>query len=288
MGTIIKKAKRFTAAVLCLVVFLQANAQNPYKLWVSVKDSSALPINNIITRNAELNKIFEDYHVAKYNFLDVFNSSYGEKAVYEIHLKKEYAHWGNSLIARLEYLKVFDFICTPCLNHGEQCVTLIYFEAIDTSLFPCSSTRSCNDKMNAILARHNILSYESDQWFPYITIRYSADNPANLYKDLLSLNNLLKYTLIDCFYNKKLFILSTTEFEAMPPVVVSPNPVRDYITISGIEPQTITLYDAIGRIVFTQTDYSDRIDVSHLSQGLYFLHIISGKGTVFTKKILKQ
>ena len=69
---------------------------------------------------------------------------------------------------------------------------------------------------------------------------------------------------------------------------VSPNPVQDYISISGIEPQTITLYDAIGRIVLTQTDYTNSIDVSHLPQGLYFLHIISDKGTVFTKKFLKK
>ena len=69
---------------------------------------------------------------------------------------------------------------------------------------------------------------------------------------------------------------------------VYPNPVQDYVSISGIEPQRITLYDGIGRVVLTKTDYSNSIDMSHLSQGLYLLHIISDKGTVYTKKLIKQ
>ena len=297
----VKKATGFTKRALvvplCLVLlslFLQANAQNPYRIWVSPKDSSALPINNTVTGNAELNKIFEDYHIEKYNFLDILDLGYDEKtAIYEIHLKKEYAHWGNSLTARLNYLKVFDLICTPCLNYGGQCASLIHFEAIDNSLLPCSPTRSCNDKMNAILARHNVLSYE--QSFPYsqslsevITISYYADNPINLYNDLLSLNDLLQYLFLDCDYNANLFILSTTEFETMSSVVVSPNPVQDYMSISGVDPQWITLYDAIGRIVFTQTNCLDKIDMSYFPKGLYLLHIISDKGIVYTKKLIKQ
>ena len=70
--------------------------------------------------------------------------------------------------------------------------------------------------------------------------------------------------------------------------VVGPNPVQDYVAISGIYPQKITLYDTQGRILLTKTDSFNKIDMSHLSKGLYFLHIISDKGTVYVEKLIKQ
>ena len=69
---------------------------------------------------------------------------------------------------------------------------------------------------------------------------------------------------------------------------IAPNPVRDFATISGISPQQLTLYDCQGKVILTQNNHSNVIDMSQLPQGLYFLHIISDIGTVCIQKLIKQ
>jgi len=69
---------------------------------------------------------------------------------------------------------------------------------------------------------------------------------------------------------------------------VSPNPVRNHITILGVEPQMMTIYNTIGQIVFTQTDYSNSIDVSHLANGIYFLKIVLEDGSQQVRKFVKE
>jgi hypothetical protein len=69
---------------------------------------------------------------------------------------------------------------------------------------------------------------------------------------------------------------------------VAPNPVHDYVTISGIHPQMVTIYDAQGRKILTETDHTNRINMAHFQKGLYFLHIISDTGTVHVQKVIKH
>ncbi|MDR2972418.1 MAG: hypothetical protein LBU83_10905, partial [Bacteroidales bacterium] len=81
---------------LCFLLLLcqkEAIAQSPFRgvLWVVPIDPSVLPINNTITGNDELNKVFEEFHVEKYYFLDslYLNCSYIKPGpVYEIQLEK--------------------------------------------------------------------------------------------------------------------------------------------------------------------------------------------------------
>jgi hypothetical protein len=269
-----------------------ANAQNHYIIWIVPKDSSALPINNTITGNAELNKLFKDFQIEKYYYLDEVNFGSGKKSVYEIHLKKEYAHWGNSLLARLRYINLFEFICCPSSYYNAQPYSLILLESIDPTALPCSATRSCNDELNAILDKHNVIAYE--RAFPYsqnefllriIMIAYSTPNPLGLYNDLNSLSHLLKNAYIQCSDGP--FPVSVN-FEEPPSIVIYPNPVQDVVTISGINSQSITLYDAQGRMLLTKTNNFNKINMRHLSHGLYFLKIITDTGTVYVEKLIKQ
>jgi hypothetical protein len=57
-----------------------------------------------------------------------------------------------------------------------------------------------------------------------------------------------------------------------------PNPAREYIYLDGIENGAILIYNPEGRLVRQQEIYSrgERIAVSELPQGIYFLKVISG------------
>jgi hypothetical protein len=80
-------------------------------------------------------------------------------------------------------------------------------------------------------------------------------------------------------------------------VSISPNPSKGFFDV-GIDLQkssmvTIEFYDAIGNILLT-TDkikmnsgsHSERINTSGLSNGVYFVRVITGEGTVTSKAIL--
>ena len=80
--------------------------------------------------------------------------------------------------------------------------------------------------------------------------------------------------------------LSVDEPNITQKALVYPNPVENILTIktiSGLE--TIELYNNLGQQVLQSKQ--DRIDMSHLSKGLYFLKIYTSAG-VETKKILKK
>jgi hypothetical protein len=256
------------------------------------KDPSALPINNTVTGNAELNKLFNDYHIEKYYYLDEVDLGSGKESVYEIHFKKEYAHWGNSFMVRLEHLKLFRIICFPCTYFNVQPFSQIWLESIDPATMPCSATRSCNDELNAILDRHNVIAYK--QLFPYsqnefllriISITYSTQNPSSLFNDLYPLNHLMKNVFILCESGP---FPASVNFEEPTSIIIYPNPVQDVATISGINSQSIVLYDAQGRMILTKTDNFNKIDMRHLSQGFYFLKIITDTGAVYVEKLIKQ
>jgi len=69
--------------------------------------------------------------------------------------------------------------------------------------------------------------------------------------------------------------------------IISPNPAHDFLTITGINPQLITLYDGKGKKIFSTSDYTDKIDISLLPNGFYFLHIVAVNGVIHVEKIIK-
>ena len=57
---------------------------------------------------------------------------------------------------------------------------------------------------------------------------------------------------------------------------VYPNPAREFVTITAQESiQSLEVYDAYGRIVYTQTNLGNvhTIDTSLLAKGMYHLHL---------------
>ena len=294
-------------AFLCLLFFYCSNittAQPPFKgiLWVVPTDPSALPINNTLTGNTELNKLFEDFHVADYYFLANFDYM---EPVYEIRLEEEYADLEIGLWNEIGYCfkDIFYAVGRPYWvspnNDLMGGISILPSIIVDPSLQACSPTRSCNEELNAILDYYNIYHYIVDSYVlggdtldQIIRIACDFDNVVDLYFNLLPLMHLFEAVLISMEYGGTLesYPCSYNEVptETVLPIVLYPNPVHDHLYISGISSQAITLYDAQGKVVLTQTDHSNSINMSQLPQGLYLLHIISDMGTVYVQKLIKQ
>jgi hypothetical protein len=80
--------------------------------------------------------------------------------------------------------------------------------------------------------------------------------------------------------------LSTAE---ETPLTIFPNPANDEITISGVTPESIMIYDVMGKLVVSEFDTeTNKIDIKNLPNGLYIIKIISVDGKLFTDKIVKQ
>ena len=80
--------------------------------------------------------------------------------------------------------------------------------------------------------------------------------------------------------------LSTTESENSQSVKIYPNPVQDYLNISGLtNSQNYSIINAAGQKVMNGTVSKDeKIDAQKLSSGLYFLLLESGNKIKFIKK----
>jgi hypothetical protein len=68
-------------------------------------------------------------------------------------------------------------------------------------------------------------------------------------------------------------------------ISIQPNPVRDRLTISGVETADIQIFDVTGHLVMTGT-YNGSMDVSNLPQGAYFVNISTSDQQIM-KKLVK-
>jgi len=77
-------------------------------------------------------------------------------------------------------------------------------------------------------------------------------------------------------------------------VFVSPNPAMNFLTISSGETNIdqVEIYDAIGKHCLSAKIIKDMpshvIDVSGLSQGIYFINLTNGTGNIISQKIVKM
>jgi len=70
---------------------------------------------------------------------------------------------------------------------------------------------------------------------------------------------------------------------------IYPNPTQNEIFVSGVVPESVIVYDVMGKMVITKFDAeTNKIDLKHLPDGLYILKIISDEGKVYSDKIIKQ
>jgi len=325
--------KIFTPFFLYLLLLCCSNMAKTQPLcegivWVLPIDSSAYPVNNNITGNDELNQIFKEFQVEEYYFwgnifLDI--NYIGYTPVYEIRLKisdcTQEMEEKLCLLLQESYSTLFKFILRPYVDYFDGThhskYGMYFFHLIDFSARPCSPISSCNEQLNSILNRYEILHYErpfasSPNPFLYCVamLSFRFTDAADLYYDLLSLSHLLD-NILTCPSSCASPILDKTlpsadsyinylQEKGFEPcyigildpeqesIIVSPNPVHDYVSISGITPQIITLYDWQGKVVLAQTEHTNRINISHLQRGLYLLHVISNTGNVFVQKIVKE
>lgn len=68
---------------------------------------------------------------------------------------------------------------------------------------------------------------------------------------------------------------------------VYPNPAKEKITIDGIRPDEVQVYNAYGHLVKTVRG-TNEIDVAELVEGVYLLRIMDAEGKVYTNKITKR
>lgn len=81
------------------------------------------------------------------------------------------------------------------------------------------------------------------------------------------------------------------ELDKIDKIKISPNPAQDWITISLPDHQqntmTVELVSSLGETVFTKSISSnEQIDISHLSNGLYFIYLKGSKLNVSPKKLI--
>ncbi len=68
---------------------------------------------------------------------------------------------------------------------------------------------------------------------------------------------------------------------------IYPNPTSDYLSIEGINPQKLSIYDISGKEVSELLIDNETIDISELKKGVYFLKF-SMNDQVFFKKVVKN
>ena len=81
------------------------------------------------------------------------------------------------------------------------------------------------------------------------------------------------------------------EHESKNKFQILPNPAQNNITVNyrgnQLEPATIEILNSLGQTVFTKTIISNEsIDVSDLSNGLYFIHLKGSSLNVSSQKLI--
>lgn len=74
-------------------------------------------------------------------------------------------------------------------------------------------------------------------------------------------------------------------------ITIYPNPSNDFVNIQVGENEnrmkSIEITDVLGKKVY-QSKFENRVNISNLSQGVYFMTLISNENEKFTKKIIKE
>lgn len=70
-------------------------------------------------------------------------------------------------------------------------------------------------------------------------------------------------------------------------VCVYPNPAQENVSIKGIEPAEVQVYNALGQLVKT-VQGSNEINVSGLPEGVYLLHITDAEGRSYAARVMVQ
>jgi len=68
---------------------------------------------------------------------------------------------------------------------------------------------------------------------------------------------------------------------------IFPNPVKDYLYIQSDSPvEKIELYNQVGICVLIEPDFTEKLEVSHLPDGFYFIRIYTTDGKSISRKVM--
>ncbi|MFD1017458.1 choice-of-anchor J domain-containing protein [Winogradskyella rapida] len=81
--------------------------------------------------------------------------------------------------------------------------------------------------------------------------------------------------------------LGVNDFDLNSSLVLYPNPVTHTLNIEGDHIETLTIMDINGKRIMTQATSTNRVDVSNLESGMYFLKVTDTKGNSVIKKFVK-
>lgn len=70
-------------------------------------------------------------------------------------------------------------------------------------------------------------------------------------------------------------------------VSIYPNPANSEIFVEGSDVETVEVYNSVGQMVATVTGASDKtgVDVAAFDNGVYFVRVVAGDGSVITRKV---
>jgi hypothetical protein len=85
-------------------------------------------------------------------------------------------------------------------------------------------------------------------------------------------------------------LLGNPDFEFSSAFTIFPNPAQNTLNVAprnGFEPQSASIYNSLGQLVMSVTNFEDAIDLSQLQSGNYFIRVYTDKGDA-TAKFIKQ
>ena len=134
------------------------------------------------------------------------------------------------------------------------------------------------DSRNGILTQGDSPSLNN----VFRALKFSYDYPAFMDRDLTPQEPIeLDPDLSNCT------LLNIKEFNSIPEITLYPNPTtKDITVVSERRIEKLELYNSLGQLIKTK-NYSNSIDLSNNTTGVYILRIYTENG-ILTKKILKK
>lgn len=107
-------------------------------------------------------------------------------------------------------------------------------------------------------------------------------------------NNVKELTLINTKGNKAIYHsdhLHTTNLSNAK-LSISPNPVKDILYLQNLQKNAknlwIEIYDTQGKLIINQFIKENKLDVSQLEKGIYFIKIKNNTEVILSQKIIKK
>jgi hypothetical protein len=240
----------------------------------SAKWNLASKTNNIYDSNSKRSESYTQ--VWKVNSNQFINSR-GDKSSYNSNLKIDtwlFLKWdtmNKQWINEIQYIYKYDTLQNEILELQNWNINTLSWEKESLTKYSYDQ----NNKVNLTIR----YIWINNEWLE--TFRRKSTNS---YDTNLNLINVIEedwdfstqtYTFsgkFDYFYSQY-NIISNTESEEKSSITISPNPCQDFITINGLtQSSQVSIFDLQSNQIQVQKD-NDKIDLSNINSGIYFLRI---------------